>query len=777
MNNYYDKYIKYKKKYLDLRHNKIIQKGGGKPYIKKYNKINRFSMIEYPEMEELLNPIYGCFLSESGFIKNNYFLHKSNFINNDLSHKIFDLTRNIDTYVTPNMHILKNITPIDIGRYIAILYFIKMNGSKYFIGYNKQKFECWFYTSDNQILEWEDYTKIKSYIDKINKVKESKIKENIKLGTINKIDFHLLLYCLWHVLDDDKGIDDYYQGIEDIFTIINKYSSNIYNICTNYEEAELEDTSFIFEEVMIRTTMTSEFNIFSQGYSFPFCDNQNNYPDCSETTMRNLINLICFEKHKFNIDILREYPNVNSRLIEYYETFTNFVDQAATSKKDIYGLKLNARDAWSYLIIHFANENLTFNTICSSNEMIKYNLKASSKTLDGTTSNVIQLLYNLLGINSWNELITSNGFIKSVKVVLNKANIGEIRIIHKILGEKILYYNSKHTYFDTSKKNIYFDLRIFSKSQQEQINILNNIEEISQANYLYFNYNTNIIELINNDKLLIELIKISLTDIIDKGIRNNISIETYNYEVMILLENFTNKEKLNEYIYICDDFNFIPIHIPQLTHINCKVNIIDTVNLDPLVNITSIGNNFLGHSYSLKEIHLGPLSNVIYIGNYFLSYCFQLESINLSPLSNIISIGNGFLSSCRNLNSIDLSPLVNIKYIGNRFLYGCSKLKFINLLSLCNINKIKSFFLYNCSALINIDLTPLSNVTSIGSYFLGNCRRIKRIDLTSLINLTSIDKNLFEDCTDLEEIIITQKQEEIIKKSLSLNKHNKIIIY
>ena len=57
MNTHYKKYLKYKQKYLELKNDKINQKGGN--YFTNYNSINRFSIIEYPEMEELLNPIYG----------------------------------------------------------------------------------------------------------------------------------------------------------------------------------------------------------------------------------------------------------------------------------------------------------------------------------------------------------------------------------------------------------------------------------------------------------------------------------------------------------------------------------------------------------------------------------------------------------------------------------------------------------------------------------------------------------------------------------------------
>jgi hypothetical protein len=43
-----------------------------------------------------------------------------------------------------------------------------------------------------------------------------------------------------------------------------------------------------------------------------------------------------------------------------FEVFNTFDLQLSSEKKDIYGQKLNARDAWSYLIIHSANKSIQF---------------------------------------------------------------------------------------------------------------------------------------------------------------------------------------------------------------------------------------------------------------------------------------------------------------------------------------------------------------------------------------------------------------------------------
>ncbi len=78
--NYFDKYIKYKNKYLNLKiyNNKILI--GGSLYIDDENIkfINRFNTYDDngKDMEKFLNPIYGLYMHESGFISNLFGLNK-----------------------------------------------------------------------------------------------------------------------------------------------------------------------------------------------------------------------------------------------------------------------------------------------------------------------------------------------------------------------------------------------------------------------------------------------------------------------------------------------------------------------------------------------------------------------------------------------------------------------------------------------------------------------------------------------------------------------------
>ena len=130
--NYYQKYLKYKNKYLQLQqfHTHIhtySQSGGDKPFITDINSINLFVGSGMEHMETHLNPIYGLYMCSSGFITNNYYLNKENIINTPVSNLIFEISKEIPGSIQPKNKIIENIKPIDFGRYIAIKYIFKFN--------------------------------------------------------------------------------------------------------------------------------------------------------------------------------------------------------------------------------------------------------------------------------------------------------------------------------------------------------------------------------------------------------------------------------------------------------------------------------------------------------------------------------------------------------------------------------------------------------------------------------------------------------------------------
>ena len=82
---YYNKYLKYKYKYLQLKNNN--QTGGGPPLNNIIKNIGLF--VKKSDMDNFLNPIYGFIYVNTGFIKN----HKIFFIDGDK-----DISSFINTY-------------------------------------------------------------------------------------------------------------------------------------------------------------------------------------------------------------------------------------------------------------------------------------------------------------------------------------------------------------------------------------------------------------------------------------------------------------------------------------------------------------------------------------------------------------------------------------------------------------------------------------------------------------------------------------------------------
>ena len=81
--NYFQKYLKYKNKYIELQLQLQLQSKsqlqlGGKPLINNINVINLFTPNSL--MEQYLNPIYGFLMCETDYIVHNYDLYDKDFI-------------------------------------------------------------------------------------------------------------------------------------------------------------------------------------------------------------------------------------------------------------------------------------------------------------------------------------------------------------------------------------------------------------------------------------------------------------------------------------------------------------------------------------------------------------------------------------------------------------------------------------------------------------------------------------------------------------------------
>ena len=781
MDNYYDKYLKYKYKYLEFKDDKYnkIQKGGGKPIIHNIDEINKFSD---PTQERFLNPIYGLILCECGFVQNKYFID-----NGDGIHQIIQRMCNIIPGIVLPTNKIQSLKPIDFGRFLAIKY---INKDKNFVTIVEEENKSG--SSSGSKKAQIDFKKLlqRQNTTDYKQISEDKKKLSLFIFKLNKyipidtkhdnIYFWLLLYCLWWSANNDQGIKEFYDGIREVLQIINKYMDieDYIKIGTHNNHA--------FEHDIFKITY-KQFMIFDQEKSSNFClKGKLLYSDCGEITAQNLINLLSWDNKEFNIELLRT-GNIEpiAQLIEYYTVFGNFDKQSSSEKQLIFGKELTARDAWSYLIIYHANNNLEFSKKCDDHY---YDLDGGLNQ-DGSKSNFFQLIQNLLNIEKWDNLIINN--IISIEDNTEKG-IGNIIIEHSKYDIIIINCTKDHYFMEMKKdQNINIQIARYDQEKKKLIEyILYPESKINYTDYIWLKYTPHLlVKLINSPDLSInikiKLFKLSITGIYDSSVRNAIKIITFEKCYIKILPFLQNYDYIDDFTFYSNDFNFVRT-FPQIKSLKCIITdkTKHSEDLTPLSNVTSIGNFFLFHCTQIVNLNLVPLSNVLSIGDYFLYNCSNLKIIDLSPLclitvigdgfmsnctsinnlilnplSNVTSIGNGFMSGCTSINNLILVPLSNVTSIGDDFLSGCTSIKIINLSSLCQITKIGENFLSKCRNLKNLDLTPLVNVTSIGENFLCECRNIDTIVFPSLSYIKEINDNFLAKCSNLKKLDLSMLTE------------------
>ena len=801
--NYYEKYVKYKSKYLALIDKNSIQIGGDVPTISHPDRINFFTD---EHMAQHLNPIYGLVMYKSGFISNTFHLHNSGFIDTPIS-KIIKKSCKIEPsgIIKPTNDIMQKIKPIDFGRYIAIKYInmtnviIKSTGVKV------------TFIDEIQLNKGTKYERgvLSGYINKLNKFIPITVEDGINYN--EEIYFHIILYYMWWTAYNDDGITQYYNGINEVFSIITKCDAKF----AQYRQIDLKNPpDNNFESQLIE--MTREvFTIYNQEWSRHFCrnpyppkDRKTSYPDCGEVTARNLINLLCFDGEKFDIKILKKF-DMHPKLIEYYEEFDTFEKQSIVNK--LIDTELNARDSWSQLIILHASHNINFTIVCNDNigdggggskseSTFRFEVN-SGLAMDNNKTNFLQLIQNLLGIESWANL--EEPPIMEIKDNINSIGIGKLNIIHKEFGEFVIHCQNGH-YSMKALNKATFEIN-YDDLDKKQIDIINKLLRKDGTDYMWIKFDSDLLARYLSypeySKLKLDLLKLSMTDQFDSDVRRRIVIDanaSYFNDFVNMGKDSKLLHKLEEYTYTSDNFDFM--NNPLTAHLNININrYISEIDLSPLSNLTTIGNEFLFEFNTLTSIDLHPLSQLttigdyfLYlcsnlkaidlsqlsklttIGDYFLSYCGRLEAIDLSQLSKLTTIGHCFLEGCTKLISIDLSSLTNIRSIGDRFLSECTQLRTIYLPTSTNITVIPSSFLARCVSLEEIDLSPLTNITAIADDFLTGCVSLEEIDLSGMHQLKTIGKSFLKNCDKLNIIICDPEQFNLIRSSLG-NEHKKLL--
>ena len=153
----------------------------------------------------------------------------------------------------------------------------------------------------------------------------------------------------------------------------------------------------------------------------------------------------------------------------------------------------------------------------------------------------------------------------------------------------------------------------------------------------------------------------------------------------------------------------VKINVADITHIS--INTCDTSE-----EAKTLGDNFLlgkdGVASSLTSIDLNGLVNVRTIGNNFLKNSNALKTVDLSPLTTATSIGNEFLSfsgiESTEDEPFDLSGLKNIATVGNYFFQGNTSLEYLDFTKATKFAEINQGFLYNCDNLTKVNMGTIS---------------------------------------------------------------------
>jgi hypothetical protein len=778
-----------------MHRNISLQKGGDKPYNVNAQTLNRFTD---PQMEQHMNPVYGLILCENGYVQNLYFLKKNglldsfseNFSKNEKTQQILKHHSEIinractqeygSNIIIPTKEIMSSkFTPLDIGRYIAVKYVLKFIDSEFVVKNQK---------GDRYIVN-QKYKKITTAeIENIKKC--TPLNKYIDINENDIFAFQIVLFCLWWKANNQDGINDYYKGIQEIFEIFNKYNSEKPPlIIGNSQVSASVNANKSFEELALYIAGV-DFMLYSQESSMTFCDgSQQIYSDCGETTVRNIINIFCYNKetHTFDIEILRKKGAIEE-LITYYTIFNNFNLQSKQEPTEIFNMKLNARNAWSKLIIDKSQHNINFNYQCKGTS--GYDMK-SGLTIDKTKPNMLQMFNNLFkgyesvkGIEEWTDLAVGTN-ITEIDTNINGNGFGKIIITN--ISEQQFEINllNGHYYVDLFKEKDEIQYYHLSQPQKDILDTLLS-EYITEHNFIQINFSSeklvNEFEIINNQKIQICLFELSLTDKYDSDMRRQIKLDVDDKSMFNKIANkYGNTEKINDYTFLISEENYDFVKdLPALTVLKLAYSMrhrdlessVKSIDLTPLKNIVKIGNYFLTNLPNLTTIDLTPLKNIVEIGDFFLRNLPKLTTIDLTPLSNIRKIGNNFLAESR-INIIDLSSLINLTEIGNYFLYKCNKIEKVDL-SASPIISIRSYFLNKCNNLHTVIFNPNPTINSVGYDFMSECDNIKHIDLRCLENIEVINNNFLYDCKNLTTVVFPDKFNKVtyIDKSFIENSPN-----
>ena len=181
----------------------------------------------------------------------------------------------------------------------------------------------------------------------------------------------------------------------------------------------------------------SELPIYSYQPNTKLFFNSKSYkfPDCGETSIRNLLNICFYNKELRLFDIPKK---ANQNLIKFYEVFRTFDDQSSSDKKNIFNEDLTSYEAWAYVVSNLDDVAYVYNT-----DVVKYEIECGC-AIDVTKSNIFTIIFTLLNYSSTSSNISdsikefmSTYSCESIDVSLNNDFFGNITFIKEYVEYKL----------------------------------------------------------------------------------------------------------------------------------------------------------------------------------------------------------------------------------------------------------------------------------------------------------------------------------------------------
>jgi len=515
---YFEKYLKYKKKYLLLK-NAPLQLGGDAPNIYVLKNISLFTPDS--DLDLHLNPVYGFLYTNIGYIDDIF-----NFGIDNSEYKIIrKCFHKLDNKVVPVKDLRITVPIDDFCKLISYLYLQhlfkdsidkirkiidKLNN---FLlkgtDINRQKYienKLSDFKIDGIELNSSDVSSsninglLEYYKKELNKIiippkfKSSLIKNYFPQTHIKDYNlniFYIILVILWSKFGDKSGILEYYESLNKY--LLNQFKITIPEDFTNtlFTLDEIVNPKKDFYSILVNIYYKNIQSIQILGYekvdyvanicnscTRPNARDRCYFPDCGETTLRNFFNIIFYNEitNTFNLRRLCELE-ASENLKEYYTKFNSMASQANKTSKNIFGKELNARDAWAYIVSNL--EDVNYLQKCELKaDNIEYKFEINTGKSSKNILNILEVIGNLLKVNRFEDFT-------EIEIIENSVDIngfGKIKFKNKSTNAYYEFKLNKGHYdlIEIKEGTIATDYTHLNISQQKYLDLLlgKNIKEI-----------------------------------------------------------------------------------------------------------------------------------------------------------------------------------------------------------------------------------------------------------------------------------------------------------